>query len=302
MTMITQIDFNDISDTKYCSDNNTFWRKKEPQNVNQYYYLYESENIEFYIKSVKPEIKEEEALEIFKQDAKFYRGFDSLEDLIQEAIDCGSYITDNMRLGWNYFNKIYNEYLIHDNGGRPFNAVINFEKKTIKVYKFDADEVDDNTEEEEIQYNILVYETDFINIFVGMTNEFYDEEYEEYYQFRGNSILVQTEELKYTFIGLSIYSFTSLKTIEKYFSPIGNSDVPYPYAIDINQNIYLMIENIIIIPDKNTFEYLKEKNIGPYQFYYSNNRRELYGSDEGIDSNLKYEIDKFEESEIVERL
>jgi hypothetical protein len=300
--MITQIDFNDFNDTKYYSDNNTFWRTKEPQNVNQYCYLYESENIEFYIKSVKTEITEEEALEIFKQDAKFYRGFDSLEELIQEAIDCGSYITDNMKAGWNYFNKINNEYLIHDNGGRPFNAVINFDKKTIKVYKFDADEVDDNTEDEEIKYNVLVYETDFINLFVGKTNEFYDEEYEEYYQFRGNSILVQTEELKYTFIGLSIYSFTSLETIEKYFSPIGNSDVPYPYAIDINQNIYLMIENIIIIPENNTFEYLKEKNICPYQFYYYNNLRELYGYDAGYDNNLKFEIDKFEETEIVKRL
>jgi hypothetical protein len=45
----------------------------------------------------------------------------------------------------------------------------------------------------------------------------------------------------YTFIGGGVTSFITQALIVKYESPIGNNDVPYPYAID-----YLMIEGIMI--------------------------------------------------------
>ncbi len=296
--MITQIEFSDIPDIivdghihkQYYSENNTFLRGVELQNVEQYYYLYKSDNIEFYIKSVKNVLDEDEALDIYIKEKKYYTSFDTLEDFISDAIDCGSYITQNMKSGWYYFYKSIKEYLIHDNGGRPFKVLVDFDKKNIKVYKFDPYEVDDNSEEHEIVYDILVYETDFINVFIGSSNDFFEFNMMEY---EGNSILVQTGETIYTFIGSMIYSFTSIQTINQYFSPVGNSDVPYPYAIDIHKNIYLMIEDTIIIPYKNTFEYMDKEEISPYHLYYWS---------EKYDSSFKYETLKLDKNVLVKRL
>ena len=64
--------------------------------------------------------------------------------------------------------------------------------------------------------------------------------------FKGNTILVQTGNHEYTYIGARIYSFRSLAEINKYVSEVGNNDVPYPYAVDINDNFYLMTEDVIL--------------------------------------------------------
>lgn len=292
--MIVQIEFSDIPDItidgqtlkQYYSDNNTFWREKEAQDVQQYYYKY---NSDFYIKSLKPLLTEEEAKKIYQEDESYFTSFNTLFEIIDEAIQCGSYITPNIKSGWYYFNKI-NTYFIHDNGGRPFKAVVDIEKKNIKVYKFDPDEVDDNSEEHEIIYDILVYDSDFTNIFVGSSNDMYEANIDEE---KGNSILVETGEIQYTYIGESIYSFTSIQPIKEYFSPIGNNDVPYPYAIDIHKNIYLMIENTILIPYKNTFEYIFKEKIQPYSFYY---RYQQY------DINFKYYTVPINSTELVKRI
>ena len=54
---------------------------------------------------------------------------------------------------------------------------------------------------------------------------------------------------KYIYIGSEIYSFTTgngkENAIVKYISPIGNNDVPYPYAIS-GKYTYLMIEDVIL--------------------------------------------------------
>ena len=54
----------------------------------------------------------------------------------------------------------------------------------------------------------------------------------------GNSILIKTIDNKYVWIGRTIYSFDPLAEITEFYSPIGNNGIPYPYAIDINNNIY----------------------------------------------------------------
>jgi hypothetical protein len=60
---------------------------------------------------------------------------------------------------------------------------------------------------------------------------------------RGNSILLQIEKNKYLYIGDGIYEFSTINNdiIQKYFSPVGKSVIPYPYAIG-NKYIYFMIE------------------------------------------------------------
>jgi hypothetical protein len=186
------------------------------------------------------------------------------------------------------------EYLVHDNGGRPFRVVINFDEKNIKVYKFDQEEVDENSEEDDIDYNILVYETDYTNIFIGESSVDGDIYYDGYYpEDDGNTILVETGDKTYTFIGLMIYSFTSFEKINYYSSYIGNNDVPYPYAIDTKKNIYLMIEDVVIIPGENTFQYLVDLKKSPYLIYYNKCN---------YDNTYKYETVKMDNTILVKRL
>ena len=79
--------------------------------------------------------------------------------------------------------------------------------------------------------------------------------------FKGNSILLHISGKQYIFIGQNIFSFEAYNKISQYVSPMGNSDVPYPYAMDEEIMYYLMIENVVLnIP---------LKNIGdPYGYYY----------------------------------
>ena len=79
----------------------------------------------------------------------------------------------------------------------------------------------------------------------------------------GNSILIKLSKHKYISIGWKVEEFKTEDEIVKYVSPIGNSDVPYPYAIGTKYT-YLMIENIYI-----ENEFLKiYGNEDPYDVYY----------------------------------
>ena len=68
---------------------------------------------------------------------------------------------------------------------------------------------------------------------------------------------------EYIYIGMEIYSFKAKSEIIEYVSPVGNSDVPYPYAVDKDGRIYLMIENVILERGYDSKNYED-----PYDFYY----------------------------------
>ena len=47
---------------------------------------------------------------------------------------------------------------------------------------------------------------------------------------------------KYVFIGHKLYEFIPDNEIVAFYSFVGNSDVPYPIAIDSKDNFYLLME------------------------------------------------------------
>jgi hypothetical protein len=94
-----------LDEDQYYSDNNTFWRVKEPQDIKQYYYVYQGTNGQIYVKSVKENITKEEIAEIYEQEADFFESFHTMDELEHEAIACNSYITRKMEMGWKYFNS-----------------------------------------------------------------------------------------------------------------------------------------------------------------------------------------------------
>jgi hypothetical protein len=92
-------------------------------------------------------------------------------------------------------------------------------------------------------------------------------------KFDGNSILVQLTSdtkkniYKYLFIGCSIMEFMTSYEIVKYSSPVGNNDVPYPYAIDTMGNAYLMTEMYMFKLPLNK----SGKTVDPNDAYYRGN-------------------------------
>lgn len=87
-------------------------------------------------------------------------------------------------------------------------------------------------------YNMLVFKTKYKDIFIG--------EDPAWSAAKGNTILVNKNDKDYIFIGECVYVFQSNNKIVKYFSPIGNNDVPYPFAIG-EKYIYFMIEHNFVL-------------------------------------------------------
>ena len=128
-------------------------------------------------------------------------------------------------------------YEIIDNGPIPF-VVFDYGGH-VDVYN---QHYDKETNEYEMQGKIM--DSKYIKIFVG-DNELNAPDYDlEKGSGRGNTILLQTGKDEYTYIGDGIRSFRTKDgdVIEKYYSPVGNNAVPYPYAVG-QKYVYLMLDN-----------------------------------------------------------
>lgn len=148
------------------------------------------------------------------------------------------------------------KYMIHDNYARPFIVIDDDMNKIVKIFKTDETE--------------FILETKYEKLFTG---EPFLDIYHDLYTFEsGNTVLIYLGGYKYMHVGMCIYSFETEEgddnLIYDYVSPIGNNDVPYPYAISKNR-IYLMAENIII--DTSSIEkqnLVMNDSIDPYCLYY----------------------------------
>lgn len=152
-------------------------------------------------------------------------------------------------------------YLTHNNEARPYKVVIT--DKYIRISKTD-------TPYKEINYKIPAYKAigynkyiltipNYLEVFIGKSQD-------TKYSYDGNTILVRINKNKYMYIGETIYEF-SLKNDEilSYNSPVGNNDVPYPYAVG-KYNTYLMLDKVYI---SNSF---LNKSMDPYMQFYNENK------------------------------
>ena len=95
-------------------------------------------------------------------------------------------------------------------------------------------------------------------------------------EFDGNSVLVHVKRLQYIYIGEHVSRIRTKHPIETYVSHVGNSDVPYPFAIDSIGRYYLFIEGVIIKENTIPAKYHDD----PYTYYYKqHNIRELPNDD-----------------------
>jgi hypothetical protein len=129
-------------------------------------------------------------------------------------------------------------YRIHDNGGVPFK--VEDRGDAVQIWK-------QRSEEEMWRRYTPLLELSYTEIYPGrFPHRRWHSDIKEHYHWKpsynGNSVLLFIGNSKYVYIGESIWEFnTNGDRILEYFSPIGNSDVPYPFAVG-ERFTYLMLE------------------------------------------------------------
>lgn len=164
------------------------------------------------------------------------------------------------------FHKGYTTYLIHDNGGRPFLVAI--KGKKVKIYRIDPKIYSYADKIQKYYYTYLINEYTTKKIFIGKSPKNKLTEYSGGFgkYFDGNSILLELTGGKYIYIGSEIYQFTPKSTILSFTSPVGNSDIPYPFAMD-EENIYFMLY-AVYVPIKYLPKMSKTQMTDLYAYFY----------------------------------
>jgi hypothetical protein len=168
-----------------------------------------------------------------------------------------------------------NIYFTHDNGNRPFKVVINKVDKVIDVFCRDEEKFNEHYDNL-VEYDQKVYTTKYSTYFIGKSPKNSMTEFSGGYgkKFDGNSMLVKLSRSNtskaYLYIGREIFTFRTIHDIEQYVSPVGNNDVPYPYAIDTCGNYYLLGEEVILSKNDLNKE-LFNRYDDPYHIYYKLN-------------------------------
>jgi hypothetical protein len=142
-------------------------------------------------------------------------------------------------------------HLIHDNGARPFQVIIQARTATFAVYGCTYNDISNGCHYDEV----VISPTAYMRAWVGA-----DPAEKRFY---GNSVLMQLSDKLYMQIGYKIETFEPGERILKFASPVGPSNVPYPYAIGERHN-FLILEHVVI-PNE-----LLVNGQDPYQFYYRN--------------------------------
>ena len=131
------------------------------------------------------------------------------------------------------------KYLIHDNGGRPFLVIIS--TKDVSIFKLPKG-VEEDEDTSKNDYTELVKEYKNVKkVFIGKSVKPKDDT--AYYaaygkEFDGNTILIEIKDKRYCLVAEKIVEFSTKDSIEKFESPVGNNDVPYPLAYG-SQNVYV---------------------------------------------------------------
>lgn len=174
---------------------------------------------------------------------------------------------------WTRLENPIKKYQVHWNGDNPYMVII--AQNTIVVLKSNLDDDEKNI------FNKLVLKLEkYKNIFVGMNTNKFGGHYHQ--KFTGNSILIEINSKEYIYIGKNIHKFITTTPITKYYSIMGNSDVPYPFAIS-KDKIYLILDNKTI----NFIDW--DKKTDPYEIYYNFSKK--YSNIKNTKYVVKY-IDK----------
>lgn len=155
------------------------------------------------------------------------------------------------------------KYLTLDNGGRPFMVLVHNNK--VEVFAREKNDKCPSKEEEEnkIGWTILVLSAEnCLNIFIGDDLA---------HGYTGNSVLLQKSNTEYMYISGSIKEFKWPEQIVEFHAPVGNSDVPYPFAVTESGRVILFEDfrdNMMTITNKieDLHEHLQQDKMYPYTY------------------------------------
>lgn len=202
-------------------------------------------------------------------------------------------------------------YYTCDNGGRPFKVVFDPTNRQCKIFKI----IDENLKRySSIPIKVFSYQKAFIGKSPYFETKKKHQIQQQHYgpEYDGNSILLHIKDNIYVFIGESIYQFYS-DEIKKFVSPVGNSEVPYPYAIT-NKDIHLLLEGKTIQKTKyyNKFKLLNyilsevlllDKNNPnyPYHYYYADSDISEWHDGSMIMPEISYKLNQEEYKTVKEQ-
>jgi hypothetical protein len=154
-----------------------------------------------------------------------------------------------------------NIYQTHNNGGRKYRIQVQGNKV----------QVDD-------MRGIFLQKYSVISVFIGKSplNKMTEFSGGHGPDFDGNSIILNMGDNEYIYFGSTYFIFKTKAPIVEFISPVGNNDVPYPYAIDEDDNFYLMTENVVVsgVPQDqrdDVYHYYYDKGYMVVEDKYKNN-------------------------------
>lgn len=180
-------------------------------------------------------------------------------------------------------------YTILDNGSEPFVADVSSSKVEIYRQKF----IEKNGVET-YERDKKVVDTPYKKIFIGDNDlrlTMKESGAAPKGMYPGNSILIKTGNGKYIYAGHEIYSFETKdgEEIKTYYSPVGNSAVPYPYAVGENYTYFMLDKETI--PNK-----LLDLNKDAYPQFYGHTIK-----DEDLKKKIESSKKKFKNKMIHKR-
>jgi hypothetical protein len=154
-------------------------------------------------------------------------------------------------------------YYTHNNYSRPF--AVDVDGDEVHVFKWLECVRSGTGEYDNIYTDMPILSYNPQRIFIGHSPECPMTQFSGGYgeRFDGNSILLHIRDDEYVFIGDKIYKFYSNNIVE-FVAPVGNNDVPYPYAITEDGHVYLLIEDVILL------DCIITDDFDPYDCYYDN--------------------------------
>lgn len=186
--------------------------------------------------------------------------------------------------------KGYKHYFIHDNGGRPFLVYVNKTLTSVRIYKTSKDYyVKYDIEDDILIWSFIELVKEYkkiVKVFIGESpyNSVTSFSGGSGAEFKGNSILLQLSKQMYVYIGSEIYKFRSRDQIKQFISPVGNNDVPYPYALGTNFCYFFIYATKIAF---SPFMKSDEFNDHAYSYYYN----QLKFPSEEVPTKIEMKID-----------
>jgi hypothetical protein len=131
-----------------------------------------------------------------------------------------------------------------DNGGKAFRVTVRGDAidVAVLVYDYDDDGDDEKPPTPKHCFSLIPQK-----VFVGRSPNIAMTRFSGAIgpKFDGNSILIELDDSnRYLHIGSEVIGFRAPAKITTYVSPVGNSGVPYPYAIDKRGAVHLLLEGV----------------------------------------------------------